>query len=313
MDARLSPSPTSLETFESEPQPKAQKINLQLVMKASLTKEELGDYDKLSFEEVLEKAQGLKTLHLEWQNIAEIASLEPFEATEVLYLQYNRIEHIEGLDFMPKLQFLALQHNQIKAVENLLQLRELEFLDLSGNQIVELDAKELPRSINILNLKGNPCTKHLDYREKLLARLPELLYLDGDALEADTSASGLPSLGLDGGQEELELTAGEKGLGAYYRREELQEGLRSSTADQIQAYSTEVLADVDGFSGCVDSAVKRSEGRRRNLQEQLTAVKQAHAKATARAAAAAEPAQAGDPLTGELLTECTDSADGPTG
>mmetsp|Transcript_57519 Transcript_57519/g.100724 ORF Transcript_57519/g.100724 Transcript_57519/m.100724 type:complete len:308 (+) Transcript_57519:76-999(+) len=276
-------SALSSQAFEPEPRPKAQKINLQLVMKSSSTKEELGDYDKLSFEEVLEKAQTLKTLHLEWQSIAEIANLEPFEATEVLYLQYNRIERIEGLDFMPKLQFLALQHNQIKVVENLLHLRELEFLDLSGNQITELNTSELPQSINILKLKDNPCAKRFDYQERLLARLPDLLYLDGKELQAAEQADGgLPALS-GGCEEELTLTSGERGLGAYYRREELQDGMRANTHDMIEAYSIEVLADED-FSGRVDSAVKRSDARRKKLQEQLTIVKAAYEKASARAA-----------------------------
>jgi hypothetical protein len=262
------------------PPVKPTKVTLQLVLKNSYTKAMLGDYDHLSAEEVYDKAQKLKALHLEWQNIAEIANLEPFEGTEILYLQHNLIERIEGLDFMPKLQFLALQHNRIEVIENLCQLRELEFLDLSQNRISNLHVAELPQSLQILRLTGNPCTALPDYFEQLKSNLPELVYLDGKSLDTETEPNDISNVGDSTGiAPEVQLTSGERGLGAYYRKDEMREGMAASIEDQIQAYSTESLADVEGFDACVADAVKRSEGRRKNLEEQLSAVKQAMARA----------------------------------
>jgi hypothetical protein len=279
--------PAPAEVPEPLPLPKPNKISLQLALKNSFTKAELGDYDQLSAEEVYEKALQLKTLHLEWQHIAEMANLEPFENVEVLYMQYNRIERIEGLDFMPKLQFLALQHNRIEFLENLRHLSELEFLDLSGNLISDLDVAELPRKLGILNLLENPCTAEQGYKERILAKLPDLAYLDKVQLvdDGDHGAAGGSSGSALAGclADEQQLSAGEKGLGAYYRKDELQTGLAANIKDQIEAYGTESLADADGFSRRIDSAVKRSEDRRKNLEEQLTVVKRAMARADANA------------------------------
>jgi len=288
--------PPAVEEF-LQPVLKPTKISLQLALTNSLTKAELGDYQKLSAEEVYEKAQSVKTLHLEFQNICEIAKLDFFESCDVLYLQYNRIEVLEGLDFMPKLQFLALQHNRIQVVENLEHLSELEFLDLAGNLVADFNVAELPKRINILNLKDNPCSNSADYlslQERLRAHLPDLAYLDGVALDGDSElARSLGSGALEGARPgtassaQVQLDAGEKGLSAYDRKDEMQLGLASSIEDQIQAYCTEAGADVDSFSRRIETAVSRSEGRRKHVEEQISTAKKDLAIAEACAAAAA--------------------------
>jgi len=272
-----------------EPPQKPTKITLQLALGCSSVKADLGDYNKLSAEEVYEKAQCLKTLHLEWQNIVEIANLDPLESVEVLYLQYNRIEHIEGLDGMPKLQFLALQGNRIENIENLEHLSELEFLDLSCNRINSFAVAELPKSIAILNLKENPCATAPDHQERLQAHLPDLAYLDGIQLQEDDALAGVASSGphaLAGSSADVQLDASDQGLSAYYRKDGLQLGMAANIEEQIQAYGCEALGDVDGFTEQTDAAVKRSEWRRKGVEEQLTLVKQAMARTDARAAEA---------------------------
>jgi len=62
----------------------------------------------------------------------------------------------------------------------------------------------------------------------------------------------------------VELTAGETGLSAYWRRDELRDGLVSKSLSEIDAYAIESLSDCDGFSCRTDGAVERSRIRRQS-------------------------------------------------
>merc|ERR1711865_916825 len=147
------------------------------------------------------------------------------------------------------------------------------------------------------NLKDNPCSNSADYlslQERLRAQLPDLAYLDGVALDGDSElARSLGSGALEGARPgtassaQVQLDAGEKGLSAYDRKDEMQLGLASSIEDQIQAYCTEAGADVDSFSRRIETAVSRSEGRRKHVEEQISTAKKDLAIAEACAAAAA--------------------------
>eukprot|EP00405_Crypthecodinium_cohnii_P051077 CAMPEP_0206605720 /NCGR_PEP_ID=MMETSP0325_2-20121206/50645_1 /ASSEMBLY_ACC=CAM_ASM_000347 /TAXON_ID=2866 /ORGANISM="Crypthecodinium cohnii, Strain Seligo" /LENGTH=308 /DNA_ID=CAMNT_0054121441 /DNA_START=181 /DNA_END=1107 /DNA_ORIENTATION=- len=255
-------------TFEPEPRPKT--ITMRLVLERSLSKAELAEYDALDEGDAFDKVRSLKTIRCDWSNIGEISSLEPFEAAEVLYLQYNRIPRIENLDCLPRLQFLALQGNQITAIENLDRLTELEVLDLSKNYIGDLDEEELPTSINILNLKENPCTEVDNYKARLLKRLPDLLRLDGedigDRMEEALKESVAPTLGSLTGSNEV-LTSTEKGLGAYWKKGQMQSSMQADMKERIEAFSMESLADVQGFDRRLAEATARSVARRKSLEE----------------------------------------------
>lgn len=247
-----------------EPQLRPIRLSLRLVMERSLTKAELREFDLLDADEALDRARGMKTLHCEWSSVGEIANLEPFEAAEVLYLQHNRIQRIQNLDSVPRLQFLALQGNQISVVENLDCLRELEFLDLAKNQIAVLDERQLPKTVNMLNLQGNPCAEVHGYRERLQDWLPDLLRLDGkDLVEHD--ASLLEPITRPAAGTEVTLLSTEKGLGAYWRKGEMQTNAEADIKGRIDAFSMEALADVAGFDTQVGQAKARSVARREGL------------------------------------------------
>eukprot|EP00929_Paragymnodinium_shiwhaense_P030071 TRINITY_DN17101_c0_g4_i3.p1 TRINITY_DN17101_c0_g4~~TRINITY_DN17101_c0_g4_i3.p1 ORF type:complete len:131 (-),score=32.15 TRINITY_DN17101_c0_g4_i3:160-552(-) len=64
-------------------------------------------------------------------------------------------------------------------------------------------------------------------------------------------------------KDEVALTGGEQGLGAYYRKDELRTGLAASVQGKIQAYSVEALADVENIGNRVNEAVERSRMRQR--------------------------------------------------
>lgn len=254
-------------SFEPEARPKP--ITFRIAMTCGLTPSELEDYDRLDdADAAFERVRAVKTLHLEWQSCTGIEGLDAFDGVEFLYLQYNRIERIEGLDSLCNLRFLALQHNRLRAVEGLLELRQLGLLDLSRNLVGQLDERELPAGLLILNLEGNACTGDAGYRERVLARCPQLEDLDGRSL-----ATGLPveaQAGAGAGQQLREPGDGEvreaqRGLTAYWQRSEMQTGSAELVRDQIASYSVESLADCDRFGARVEQAVERSLARRRDV------------------------------------------------
>jgi hypothetical protein len=133
---------------------------------------------------------GLKVVHLEWQRIKGIDSLDFFTTLADLYLQHNRIEVIENLELQAgTLRYLALGGNRIRKVENIKHLRMLQFLDLSENQIDEIDERELPRSLMILNLSLNKCCYSSDYRGRLIDALPKLTELDEEDVHREADAA----------------------------------------------------------------------------------------------------------------------------
>jgi len=242
---------------------KTRSISLKLVMEKSLTPEEYAEYDVLSADEAYDQACSLRTLHLEWLDIGVIENLEPFMAMEVLYLQYNRIEHIQGLDCCPKLEFLALQNNRIRVINNLSHLNELAFLDLSHNLIHEFDEGELPKSISILNLSGNECAEKSDYISRLMSYLPDLFHLDGQ----DMGGISVQPLGsMRGfGNASLETIDADDDHSSYWQREKLQSGVAATVKEEIDAYNSESLADLNSFGKLVDGAIARSAERRHEL------------------------------------------------
>jgi len=263
------------------PEPKAiRPITLKLVMENSLPTRELAEFSSADADEALKFAGELKTLHLEWQGIAEITNLEAFDGAETIYIQWNQIRRIEGLESMMRLQFLALQNNRISKVENLLHLEKLSFLDLSKNQIEDLDEDELPISINILNLRENPCTADQDYQQNVLARLPDLCHLDGAVLpdrmeeQQKKMAQEGGDLGIDIGPASLltraeaeELLGGDvSGLTAYWHRGQLRDGLSTAVDEKIEAYCVEMLNDVDGVGRSCEDMVGRSKARQKKIE-----------------------------------------------
>jgi len=237
--------------WEGQP---VKQLTLRLVMELSLTQAELREYDRLEEADAFERVRSLKSLHLQWQGLAEICGLEAFESAEVLYLQANRIERIENLEGLSRLQFLALQCNRISVVENLLCLPDLEFLDLSRNEIDLLDVKQLPKKINMLNFRGNKCTMAKDYQRNLLAHLPDLCKLDGEDLVESRSPEHTRA-------DEEPILIG-SALASYWMRKDLQDGVAADIKDSIDAYSVEALANSQDFSQKVQAAAARSRARR---------------------------------------------------
>ena len=125
----------------------------------------------------------LEELSLHQEDIEKIEHIHNWcRDLKILLLQSNLIGKIENLNKLKKLEYLNLAINNIEVIENLDQLESLNKLDLTLNFIGELTSLEsLKDNYNLkeLFLTGNPCTDYPEYRDYVIATLPQLQVLDG--------------------------------------------------------------------------------------------------------------------------------------
>lgn len=124
----------------------------------------------------------LEELSLHQEDIERIENLHNWcRDLKILLLQSNLISKIENLFKLKKLEYLNLALNNIERIENLDGLESLNKLDLTINFIGELTSVEsLKGNYNLreLILTGNPCCDYPNYREYVIATLPQLQSLD---------------------------------------------------------------------------------------------------------------------------------------
>ena len=105
---------------------------------------------------------------------------------KILYLQNNLIEEITGLTKLKELEYLNVAVNSILKLEGLKRCESLNKLDLTLNF---LDADDLKESIEELEwcenlveiyFTGNPCTDWENFREYVIAKLPQVQRLDSN-------------------------------------------------------------------------------------------------------------------------------------
>lgn len=124
----------------------------------------------------------LEELSLHQEDIECIEHLHDWcRDLKILLLQSNLISKIENLHKLKKLEYLNLALNNIECVENLEALESLNKLDLTLNFIGELTSIETLKdnyNLKILILTGNPCCDYPNYREYVIATLPQLDNLD---------------------------------------------------------------------------------------------------------------------------------------
>jgi Leucine-rich repeat (LRR) protein len=106
-----------------------------------------------------------------------------FPNLECLWLQDNALTALEGLDTNVRIRRLYASRNRIASLQgSLLAFKHLEELDLSDNVVSNLnrclETLELFLLLRKLWLKNNPVAQEVDYRARVLARLPSLQALD---------------------------------------------------------------------------------------------------------------------------------------
>lgn len=138
----------------------------------------------------------IQVLDLQSRGLRRIgaSALESLSSLQVVLLAFNNIETLSWVPDMPTVTHLDVAFNIVEKVDGLRRIPSLQHLDLSWNKISSsgitssLD-REAPK-LSTLLLAGNPCAEASQYRSTVLAVLPRLRSLDGDAIvRADGSGS----------------------------------------------------------------------------------------------------------------------------
>jgi len=123
----------------------------------------------------------LTKLQMDNNIIERIEGLDMLVNLEWLDLSFNNIEIIEGLDKLTKLKDLTLYNNRISKIEHMESLTQLHVFSIGNNSLKQLDNVVYLRqfkSLRTLNLSGNPFSEEANYKEYVIAHLPDLVYLD---------------------------------------------------------------------------------------------------------------------------------------
>lgn len=125
----------------------------------------------------------LEELSLHQRNVTKIELLDTVaRKLKILYLQNNLIGKIENVGRLKELNYLNMALNNVTRVEGLTGCEMLEKLDLTVNFVGDLTSVEslaVNRNLRSLYMTGNPCSQYDGYREYVLAKLPQLMTLDG--------------------------------------------------------------------------------------------------------------------------------------
>ena len=142
----------------------------------------------------------LEEIALHQENIEKIEFIQDWcPKLKILLMQSNLIAKIENLNKLKHLAYLNLALNNIEIIENLERCESLQKLDLTLNFIGEIVTIEnLVGNYNLENLylTGNPCTDYENYRDFVIATLPQLASLDGRDIERSERIKALQNLPL---------------------------------------------------------------------------------------------------------------------
>ena len=129
----------------------------------------------------------LEEISLHQQNIKEIRNLDVYcRHLKILYLQNNLIEEMSGLNKLKELEYLNLAVNSIAKIAGIKRCESLNKLDMTLNFV---DIEDLQESceemewcenLNDVYFTGNPCTDWPNYRQYVIAKVPQIMRLDGD-------------------------------------------------------------------------------------------------------------------------------------
>lgn len=131
----------------------------------------------------------LEEVALHQQSIEKIEVLgQVCPNLKILYLQNNLIGKLQNLHKLKSLQYLNMAINNITKIQNLQKCEALEKLDLTINFVSKAGLLTVPSlasndHLKELTLMGNPCADWPGYRPYVIAKLPQLEKLDGQAIK----------------------------------------------------------------------------------------------------------------------------------
>eukprot|EP00358_Blepharisma_japonicum_P002769 CAMPEP_0202955136 /NCGR_PEP_ID=MMETSP1395-20130829/51504_1 /ASSEMBLY_ACC=CAM_ASM_000871 /TAXON_ID=5961 /ORGANISM="Blepharisma japonicum, Strain Stock R1072" /LENGTH=526 /DNA_ID=CAMNT_0049671351 /DNA_START=1390 /DNA_END=2967 /DNA_ORIENTATION=- len=141
------------------------------------------------------KLPNLKVLICAHNRIESIEYLDNLANLRELDLCANNIKQIDPTSFPSalSLRYLRLDENKIRVISNLNGLVKLQCLQLISNRVsdyIELEKlRDLPTLME-LALSNNPITRKLPYRISVIKRLPQLMFLDGQEVQAEERERG---------------------------------------------------------------------------------------------------------------------------
>ncbi|GAX78534.1 hypothetical protein CEUSTIGMA_g5974.t1 [Chlamydomonas eustigma] len=139
----------------------------------------------------------LEEVALHQQSIEKIELLgQVCPHLKILYLQNNLISKLQNLHKLKALQYLNLAVNNITKIQNLQKCESLEKLDLTINFVpksglLTVDSLVHNEHLKELYLLGNPCADWHGYRPYVIAKLPQLKKLDGQAIKPSERIAAL--------------------------------------------------------------------------------------------------------------------------
>ena len=139
-------------------------------------------YNNIRLIDNLYGLDNLTHLYLDNNKISDIQNLNHLTQLKWLDLSFNNIKSIVNVDQLINLTDLSFYQNKISEVKNLDTLTQLSTLSLGNNQISDLDKTCVSlhslQSLRVLTLTGNVCADLPHYKQRILAYVPQLKFLD---------------------------------------------------------------------------------------------------------------------------------------
>eukprot|EP00198_Chlamydomonas_reinhardtii_P000504 XP_001689839.1 flagellar associated protein [Chlamydomonas reinhardtii] len=129
----------------------------------------------------------LKVLDLSHNRLVSVRGLERCANLRELRLGHNALQSLEPLAGLSQLQVLDVSHNRLAQLSGAAGLSSLRTLDVSCNRLGRLEELAVVRGASLLgtlDVRGNPLDKAMCLRLHVVHLLPQVVMLDGVAVES---------------------------------------------------------------------------------------------------------------------------------
>ncbi|GLC73170.1 hypothetical protein PLESTF_001343000 [Pleodorina starrii] len=129
----------------------------------------------------------LKVLDLSHNRLVSCRGLEGLRCLRELRLDHNCLTSLELIGGLATLQVLTASHNRLRQLAGVGSLSALRTLDVSYNQLGRLEELVAVRGaplLGTLNVHGNPLDRAMSLRLHVVHLLPQVIQLDGVAVDS---------------------------------------------------------------------------------------------------------------------------------